>query len=332
MSRPAPSYLRLLRIRLRGSFEAGDACPIHCPQIPDLFQLGRFGRRICSGVRSPRIDPMDRKDCLAGLIAAAVFGCASLYPSKGAAAVTYYFTWYCTGCFTLGSGSNGREGPFGSHSACESARVAMGQSLNLRGCGQDCFNPQLCQSEGAPDAPPSARQFPAYPQPSIQSSPAPSYGVSGRGRAEEAQREREEAAREALAREGKETPAAPLRDLAGQWRNAVSWYEVRKSAQTIEIVLVETCATADCSRRVYPNRPVFRGRVEGDWLIGVLLIRSAIESSRDSARCSIPAGEFPIKGKVSSDRRRITWDKVEFPTKQGCRTPMLSFGTWRRDP
>ena len=266
------------------------------------------------------------------LIAAVVFGCASLYSPVGPAAVTYYFNWYCTGCYALGSGSNGREGPFGSPSACESARASMGGSLNLRGCGPGCFYPQLCLSEGAPDAPPAAHQSPVSPPPSIQSSPVPSYGVSGRRRAGEAQREREEAAREAQARDAKEAPPAPPGDLAARWRSAVSWYEMRKSAQAIEIVLVETCATADCSRKTYPNRPVFRGRVEGDWLIGVVLIRAAIEPRQDDTRCPTPAGEFPIKGRISGDRRWITWEKAEFPTRLGCRAPMLTLGTWKREP
>ena len=232
----------------------------------------------------------------------------------------------------IGSGSNGREGPFGSQSACESSRASMGGSLNLRGCGPDCFYPQLCQSEGIPDTPPAARQSPGFPPPSIHSPPAPSYSVSGRRRAEEAQREREEAEREAQARSGKETPSATRPDLAVRWRNAFSWYEVRKSARAIEIVLVETCATADCSRKAYPNRLVFRGRLKGSHLIGAVLIHAAVESWQDSTHCSTPAGEFPIKGKVSGDGQWIAWGKAEFPAQQGCRAPLLSLGTWRREP
>jgi hypothetical protein len=269
---------------------------------------------------------------LARLIAAAVFACALLSSAEALAAVTYYFNWYCPGCFRIGSGSNGREGPFGSQSACEAARASMGGSLNLRGCGSDCFYPQLCQSEGAPEAPPAARQSPGFPPSSIQSAPAPSYGVSGRRRAEEAQREREEAEREAQARSGEGTPLATRLDLAARWRNAFSSYEVRKSAQAIEIVLVETCATADCSRKTYPNRLVFRGRLEGGRLIGVVLIHAAVESWQNSTRCSTPAGEFPIKGKLSGDGQWIRWGKAEFPAQQGCRAPLLSLGTWRREP
>ena len=269
---------------------------------------------------------------LARLIAATVFACASLSSTGALAAVTYYFNWYCPGCFRIGSGSNGREGPFGSQSACEAARASMGGSLNLRGCGPDCFYPQLCQSEGAPDAPPAARQAPGFPPPSIQSAPAPSHGVSGRRRAEEARREREQTEREAQARSGKETPSATRPELAVRWRNAFSWYEIRKSAQAIEIVLVETCATADCSRKAYPNRPVFRGRLEGGRLIGVVLIYAAVESWQDSARCLTPAGEFPIKGKLSGDGQWIAWEKAEFPAQQGCRAPLLSLGTWKREP
>ena len=186
-------------------------------------------RRFFAGAQSPRIDAMHG---LARLIAAAVFACTSLSSTEVPAAVTYYFNWYCPGCSMVGSGSNGREGPFGSQSACEHARASMGGSLNARGCGPDCFYPQLCQSEGTPDAPPAARQSPGFPPPSIQSPPLPSYGVSGRRRAAQAQREREEAAREAQARSGKEPPSATRPDLAVRWRNAFSWYEVRKSARS----------------------------------------------------------------------------------------------------
>jgi len=266
------------------------------------------------------------------LIAAAVFACALLSSAEAGAAVAYYFNWYCPGCSRIGSGSNGREGPFGSQAACEAARASMGGSLSLRGCGADCFYPQLCQAEAAPDAPPAARQAPGIPPPSIHSPPAPSYDVGGRRRAEEARQERDEAERAAQARSGKETPLAPRPDLAVRWRNAFSWYEVRKSAQALEIVLVETCATADCSRKAYPNRPVFRGRLEGERLIGVVLVHAAVESAQDGIRCSTPAGEFPIEGKLSGDGRRITWGKAELPVQQGCRAPMLSLGTWRREP
>lgn len=278
--------------------------------------------------QSPRMEDMHR---LARPIAAA-FACALLASAEAPAALTYHFSWYCPGCSTIGSGSNGREGPFGSHSACEAARAAMGGSLNSRGCGPDCFHPQLCQSEGAPAAPPAVRQVPIAPPPSMQSTPAPSYGVSGRRRAEQARREREQAERDAQARSGKETPSATPPVLALRWRNAVSRYEVRKSARAIEIVLVETCATADCSRTIYPNRPVFRGRVEFNRLIGVVLIHAAVEASQYSTHCSTPAGEFPIEGKLSADGQWITWGKAEFPAQQGCRAPLLSLGSWRREP
>ena len=190
----------------------------------------------------------------------------------------------------VGSGSNGREGPFGSLSACEAARAAMGGSLNMRGCGPDCFYPQ------------------------------------------QARREREQAEREAQVRSGKETPSTRRPELAPRWRNAFSWYEVRKSAQAIEIVLVETCATADCSRKAYPKRPVFRGRLQGGELIGVVLIHVAIESWQNGTRCSTPAGEFPIKGKLSGDGLWIRWGKAEFPAQPGCSAPLLSLGTWKREP
>jgi hypothetical protein len=270
---------------------------------------------------------------LACSIAAAALACTSLYSAESVAALTYYFNWYCPGCFRVGSGSNGREGPFGSQAACEAARAAMGGGLNQRGCGPDCFYPQLCQSEGAADAPPAARQAPAFAPPSLHTPSAPSYDVGGPRRAEEARRGREQAQSEAQARSGEESPAITLLDLAGRWRNSVSRYEARKSAKDIEIVLVETCATADCSRKSYPNRPVFRGRFEGGRLIGVVLIHAAIESWQGNTRCSTPAGEFPIKGRLSGDGLRITWEKAEFPPAQpGCRAPSLSLGVWQREP
>lgn len=269
---------------------------------------------------------------IARSVATAAFACALLVSAEAQAALTYYFSWYCPGCSRIGSGGNGREGPFGSHSACEAARASMGASLTVRGCGPDCFHPQLCQSEGAPDAPPAVRQSPVMPPPSIQSAPAPSDGVSGQRRAEQARRAREHAEREAQARSGKETPSATRPELALRWRNAVSRYEVRKTAQAIEIVLVETCATADCSRKAYPNRTVFRGRLEGGRLTGVVLIHVAVESWQDGTRCATPAGEFPIEGKLSGDGQRISWGKAAFPAQPGCRAPLLSLGNWRREP
>lgn len=266
------------------------------------------------------------------LTAAAIFACALLFSAETPAAVAYYFNWYCPGCSRIGSGSNGSEGPFGSQAACEAARASMGGSLNLRGCGADCFYPQLCRSEGAPEAPPAALQSPAIPPPSIHSPAAPRYDVSGRRRADEARQERDEAAREAQARSGKESPSTTRPDLAVRWRNAFSWYEVRKSAQALEIVLVETCATPDCSRKSYPNRTVFRGRLEGERLIGVVLIHAAVESVQDGILCHTPAGEFAIEGKLSGDGRRISWGKAGLPAQQRCRAPLLSLGSWRREP
>ena len=269
---------------------------------------------------------------LARLTTASVFACASLFCVESLAAQTYYFDWYCPGCSRVGSGSNGRAGPFGSHAACEAARAAMGGSLNLRGCGPDCFYPQLCQSEGTADAPPVARQAPGYPPASIHTPAVPEYEVGGRRRADEARRDREQAERGAQARGAGDTPAAGPQDLAARWRNAVSRYELRKSGQAIEFVLVETCATADCSRTNYPSRPVFRGRLEGGRLIGVVLIHAAIESWQGETRCTTAAGEFPIMGKLSGDGQSITWEKAEFPPQPECRAPALSLGSWQREP
>lgn len=269
---------------------------------------------------------------LAHLFAAVVIASAALSCAETSAALTYYFNWYCPGCSRVGSGSSGREGPFGSHAACEAARAAMGGSLYQRGCGPDCFYPRLCQFEGTPDAPPAARQAPGYPPPSIHTPPVPDYEVSGRRRAQEAQRDREQAQRGAQTRSAGETTPATPPELAERWRNAVSRYEARKSGQTLEFVLVETCATADCSRKNYPNRPVFRGTLDGGRFIGVVLIHAAVESWQGNTRCSTAAGEFPIKGKLSADGRSITWEKAEFPVQGECRAPALSLGTWQREP
>ncbi len=267
----------------------------------------------------------------ARLIATAFFACAWPFSSVVAAAVGYYFDWYCPGCAVIGSGSSGREGPFGSPSACEAARASLGGSLNLRGCGPECFYPQLCHPEGTPEVPPAAVQFPGYPLPSIQPQAAPRYGVNGRPQRGKARRERDEAKHEA-ARSHKETPSATPPELAARWRNVFSRYELRKSAQTIEIVLAETCATADCSRKTYPYRPVFRGRQEGRRLVGVVLIHAAVESWQDGTRCASPAGELPIEGTLSGDGLWITWSKAEFPRQQGCRAAFISLGSWRQEP
>jgi len=276
-----------------------------------------------------RIDPVHR---LARPISAAVFACASLLATETRAAVTYYFNWYCPGCSRLGSAVNGREGPFGSQSACDAARASMSGSLSMRGCGADCFNPQLCRAEGAPDVLPAPRQPPGIAPPSIQIPTAPSYDAGGTRRAEEVRREREEAEREAQSRSGTETPSAANPALAANWRNAYSRYEVHGSGNAIEIVLVDTCATPECSRRTYPNRTVFRGRFEGGRLIGVVRIHAAVETAKGGSDCPAPSGEFPIEGKLSGDGRRIFWGNAEFPARQGCRTPSLSLGAWKREP
>jgi hypothetical protein len=78
---------------------------------------------------------------------------ALLLPTGAGAAVTYSFDWYCSGCAKIGMGSNGREGPFGSGSVCQSARASLSGSLSSRGCGSRCFNPQPCVSAGEPDMP-----------------------------------------------------------------------------------------------------------------------------------------------------------------------------------
>src|ERR1039457_6179392 len=53
------------------------------------------------------------------------------------------------------------------------------------------------------------------------------------------------------------------------------------------------------------NCPIFRGRREGDRLIGVVLVHTAVESWQNGTLCSTPAGEYPINGIVSGDGQLI---------------------------
>src|SRR5262245_49062516 len=189
----------------------------------------------------------------------------ALVPAAGFAAVTYSFDWYCSGCAKLGMGSNGREGPYGSGPACEGARTSMAGSLASRGCGSGrCFNPQPCVATGQPDLPPAPPlSAPARALP--ETAKVPPYFDARPDRARRAD-------------EVQPFEATPAQAISGRWRNSFSWYDVRVSKDAIQIALVETCRTPDCQRREYPNRPVFLGRLEGNRLVGVVPIRSAIES------------------------------------------------------
>ncbi len=221
---------------------------------------------------------------------AIVLACALLLPVSARAAVTYSFDWYCSGCAKTGMGSNGREGPFGSGSACQSARASLSGSLATRGCGSRCFNPQPCVSAGQPDVP-------AAPVASVP------------------------------ARIPTTARAAPVFDsLPDRVRRA----DASSSKDAIEIVLVETCRTPDCIRREYPNRPVFRGKLQDGRLVGVLPIRSAIESEQGGRRCATPAGEFPVEGSLSDDGNTIVWRHAQLPVGEGCAPVSISLGTWRR--
>jgi hypothetical protein len=247
-----------------------------------------------------------------------VLACVSLLPGGARAAVTYYFDWACPGCAKIGMGSNGREGPFASGSACQSARGSLSGSLGARGCGSRCFNPQPCISTGEPDvpAPPPAISAPAKVAPDYART-APAFDP----RAERVRR----------ADEVKTAEGAPRRqNVSGRWRNSFSWYEVRSSKDAIEIVLVETCRTPDCARKDYPNRPVFRGKFEGGRLVGVVPIKSALESEQSGHHCATPAGEFPVEGRVSDDRNTIVWGRAQLPVVEGCAPVSISLGTWRR--
>jgi len=249
-----------------------------------------------------------------------VLAFALLFPAGARTAVTYSFDWYCSGCAKIGMGSNGREGPFGSDSVCQSARASLSGSLAARGCGSRCFNPQPCISAGEPDVPPSPPGVSAPAKiPPATAQTAPVYDPSPERvrRADDVKHRREKAAPHGL-------------DVSGRWRNSFSWYEARSSKDAVEIVLVETCRTPDCIRREYPNRPVFRGRLEGSRLVGVVPIRSALESEQSGRHCATPTGEFHIEGSLSDDGRAIVWRHAQLPVGEGCAPVTISLGTWRR--
>jgi len=248
------------------------------------------------------------------------FACALLLPAGARAAVTYSFDWTCSGCAKIGMGGNGREGPFGSGSACEGARASLSGSLATRGCASRCFNPQPCISAGQPDvpAPPPAVSAPAKIPPATART-APIYDPSP-----------ERVRRADEVGHGKEKAAPHGPDVSGRWRNSFSWYEARSSKDAVEIVLVDTCRTPDCIRREYPNRPVFRGRLQDRRLVGVVPIRSALESEQGGRHCATPAGEFPVEGSLSDDGNTIVWRHAQLPVGEGCAPVSISLGTWRR--
>jgi hypothetical protein len=250
---------------------------------------------------------------------AIVLACALLLSAGAGAAVTYSFDWYCSGCAKIGMGSNGREGPFSSGSACQSARASLSGSLSTRGCGSRYFNPQPCVSAGQPDvlAPPPAVSAPVKIEPDYTRT-VPYDPLAERvRRADEVKHGTDKAARRGP-------------DVSGSWRNRFSRYEAHPAKDAIEIVLVETCRSPDCIRREYPNRPVFRGRLEGGGLVGVLLIPSAIESEQGGRHCATPAGEFRIEGRLSDDGNTILWRHAQLPVGEGCAPVSISLGTWRR--
>ena len=243
--------------------------------------------------------------------------CSALFSLGAFASATYSFDWYCSGCSKLGMGSNGREGPYGSGSACEGARASMGASLASRGCGGGrCFNAQPCVSSGQPELPPSPPAVSAPARIAPESAKVqPTY---------DARPDRVRRADEVRPLEGGGEA------ISGRWRNSFSWYDVRVAKDAIQIALVETCRTPDCLRREYPNRPVFLGRLEGKRLVGVVPIRNAIESEQNGKHCGTPAGEFPVEGRISDDRRAIVWGNAQLPVMEGCAPVSISLGTWRR--
>lgn len=243
--------------------------------------------------------------------------CAALVPTSVLAAVTYSFDWYCPGCAKLGMATNGREGPYGSGSACEGARTSMAANVASRGCsGGRCFNAQPCVASGQADLPPP----PAFSAPARlvpETAKIPPYFDPRPDRVRRAD-------------EGKPGEEAPGQTISGRWRNSFSWYQVVASRDAVKIDLVETCRTPDCLRREYPNRPVFLGRLEGNRFVGVMPIRSAIESEQNGKHCGTPAGEFPVEGQLSGDRNSIVWRNASLPVAEGCAPVSISLGTWRR--
>jgi len=253
------------------------------------------------------------------------FVCGCLFPVFCPAAITYYFDWYCPGCATLGSGSSGREGPFGSGSACEGSRSSKQGSMNARGCGPACFNPLPCRAEGSADTP---RVTPISPRPG--SSNAASTATPRLPESIVEPSRRRPLPGDAGLRPDTEGKPAPQGGVAGTWRNSFSRYEAEVSRDMIAISLVETCTNADCTRTTMPNRPVFRGKQEGKRLVGVVLIHTSVESEQNGRRCNMPAGEFPIEGELSGDGRRIVWGSARIPVAEGCAPVQLSLGTWMR--
>jgi hypothetical protein len=243
--------------------------------------------------------------------------CAALIPAATLAAVTYSFDWYCSGCARLGMATNGREGPYGSGSACEGARTSISASVASRGCGEGrCFNAQPCVASGQPDLPfPPAPKAPANAAPATAKVPPYFDALPDRVRRTDEVRPRKQ---------------APGQAISGRWRNSFSWYQVVASNDAVEIDLVETCRTPDCLRREYPNRPIFVGKLEGDRLVGVVPIRRAIESEQNGNHCGTPAGEFPVEGRLSVDRNSIVWRSASLPVAEGCAPVSISLGTWRR--
>ncbi len=247
------------------------------------------------------------------LVAAAV-----LFPTPARAAVTYSFDWYCSGCAKIGMGSNGKEGPYGSGAACEGARASLSGSPRDARLRSALLQPAALHFHG----PAGCSACAASGVRAIE------VGAAARGRAVLRSPRRSGAARADEVKPAK--GAAEPREISGKWRNSFSWYEVRAARDAVEIVLVETCRIPDCVRREYPNRPVFRGRFEGRRLVGVVPIRTALESEQNGRHCATPVGEFPAEGSVSEDGSAIAWKAVQIPVGEGCAPVGISLGTWRR--
>lgn len=79
----------------------------------------------------------------------------SLFSPAGAwAGCNCYFNWYCSGCSNIGARTTGREGPFGSPEACDSAAGAFKSDMDSMGGGLD-FSPSCdcdCDDSGVSSA------------------------------------------------------------------------------------------------------------------------------------------------------------------------------------
>lgn len=119
---------------------------------------------------------------------------ALLYPVSAAAApCEYYFTWSCSGCANIGARTTGKEGPFPTESACNSAASSMRSNMGQAGGGvtiNSCTPTYYTCGEDTPGRPSSPGRGQSAPDPGHA---APSYDYEAERQAQE-ERERQERA------------------------------------------------------------------------------------------------------------------------------------------